>query len=125
MDVADLFNEEPEGKWYKVQGTEVTVQIRNLKPKMRREIVKRCMSRKVKRGTVIEETDDIKLNGLILQYCVQDWKGIQENGGDLPVTPENKRKLDDNWPEFANLWNQVIGQQNEVDEEIEEIEIKN
>lgn len=125
MDVASLFNEEPEGRWYKVADTEVTVQIRNLKPKMRREIVKRCMRRKVKRGVIIEETDDIKLNDLILQHCVQDWRGIEENGGPLPVTPENKRKLDDNWPEFANLWNEVIGQQNEADREIEEIELKN
>lgn len=125
MDVTSLFNEEPEGKWYKVPGTEVTVQIRNLKPKMRREIVKRCMRRRVKRGAAIEETDDIKLNDLILQYCVQDWRGIEENGGDLPVTPENKRKLDDNWSEFAGLWNRVIEQQNETDQDIEEIDQKN
>ncbi len=125
MDVASLFNEEPEGRWYKIPDTEVTVQIRNLKPKMRRDIAKRCMRRKVKRGVVIEETDDFKVNDLALQYCVVDWKGIEDNGGDFPVTPENKRKLDDNWPEFANLWNQVIGQQNEIDQEIEEIEAKN
>ena len=126
MDIGKFLNGEPEGEWYKMPNADgVSIRIRNLKPKERRSIVRSCTRRRVKRGAVIEETDDDKLNRLILNQCVVDWKGIEMDGAPLPVTEENKRLLDDNVSEFANLWNSVIGSANELDEAVMEEDLKN
>ncbi len=126
MDIGKFLNGEPEGEWYKLPNTDdVSIRIRNLKPKERRSIVKSCTRKRVKRGAVIEEVDEEKLNRLILNKCVVDWRGLEMDGALMEVNEENKRLLDDNVSEFANLWNSVIGSANELDEAILETDLKN
>lgn len=126
MDIGTLLNGGPEGVWHPIPGAEgARVKIRNVRPKRRRELVLACTKKYMRRSQVVAEIDDLRLSDMLLQECVIEWEGIEHGGEPFPVTPENKRLLDDNWPEFSNLWNAVIGDVNAIDEQMAEAELGN
>ena len=120
MDISTFVDGEPVARWHTIPGTEVRVQIRIMKPRRRREMLRQCTRRRRRGGMAVDEVDNDRLLRMMLEYCVVDWKGIERNGQALPVTPENKRLLDDNWSEFAMLWNGVIGEEVALGDELDE-----
>jgi len=124
MDISSLLNGDP-GRWYRVPGSNAEVKIRQVKPQRSREIVRATTRQILKRGRLVEKSDQERANDLFLQEAVMDWRGIERDGEPLPITPENRRLLDNNWPEFASLWNQIVVRDEELVDEIEEAELKN
>lgn len=122
MDIGNILNGGPEPEWYTVPGTEVQVQIRNPKPSRRREIVRQATRTKMSRGQRAEILDNDKLNLLLLDECVRNWKNIEQNGEELECTTENKRLLDENWDKFNALWNAVVGSLGVMEDALEEAE---
>ena len=126
MDIGTILNGGPEGFWHPIPGAKgVRVKIRNVKPSVRRGMVRTCTKRYTRRGQVISEIDDNRLSVMLLQECVMDWGGIEHNDEPFTCTPENKRMLDDHWPEFSNLWNSVIGDLNAIEQQMAEAEMGN
>ena len=128
MDVATLRNGKgDEALWYKIPGSKAEVQIQAIKPHRLKEIRKACTSKRLLRGVWIENRDEEKLEEMMLQEAVINWKDVKdsETNEPFPVTPENKQFLSDNWTEFYHLWNGVVVRQAEVDGSILEAESKN
>lgn len=104
-----LKGEDLDAKWYTIPETNVQVQIRDMKPHRRREIVRSSTITKQKRGQTIRDLDDKKLTELSIRECIVGWKNIEdENGEPLAFNLENAILLDRNWPDFAALWNSVV-----------------
>lgn len=126
LDIGKFLNGNPEAKWYHVPGfPNAEIQIRNIKPARRREILKACTRQRMRRGSMITETDDDRLGRLLLEECVIDWKGIEYGDDEFLCNKENKILLDDNWAEFNTLWNAVLGNLTGLDEAMAEAELGN
>lgn len=126
LDITQFLNGGPEAKWYRVPGyPNAEIQIQNIRPTRRRDILKSCTRSKMRRGVLLQETDDDKLGRLLLAECVVGWRGIEQGTEDFPCTPENKILLDDNWAEFNTLWNAVLGNLTGLDEAMAEAEMGN
>ncbi len=109
MDISSFLKDDKlDAKWYRIAGTEVEVQIRNIKPQRRSQLIRQCTTTKIKRGRTDKTIDDIRLNELYIRECIVGWKGIEEGKQDFPFSPENAIELDQNWPDFNALWNDVI-----------------
>lgn len=126
IDIGQFLNGGPEAKWYRVPGyPKAEVQICNIKPSRRRDILKSCTRQRMRRGVLVTETDDDRLGRLLLEECVVGWKGIEHGGNDFPCNKENKILLDDHWAEFNTLWNAVLGNLTGLDEAMAEAELGN
>ncbi len=126
MDIGKILNGGPEGKWYSVpEADKVRVKIKNVKPSRRREIVKQCTRKRVIKGQYVTELNDDRLADILLKECVVEWEGIEHEGEPFPCNDDNKRILDENWPQFNSLWNVVIGELNSMDTAFEENELGN
>lgn len=126
LDIGQFLNGGPDAKWYRVPGfPKAEVQIRNIKPSRRRQILKECTRQKMRRGTLITETDDDRLGRLLLEECVVDWRGIEYGDKEFLCNTENKILLDDHWAEFNTLWNAVLGNLTGLDEAMAEAELGN
>ncbi len=123
MDISKFLKDDKlDAKWYRIAGTEVEVQIRNIKPRRRSELIRSCTSQKVKRGRTDRKIDEDRLNELYIRECIVGWKGIQEGEQDFPFSPENAIELDRNWPEFNALWNDVIESLSATADAVEELD---
>lgn len=123
MDISKFLTDDKlDAKWYRIAGTEVQVQIRNIKPRRRSELIRQCTSTKVKRGRTDRKIDEDRLNELYIRECVIGWKGIQEGDTDFEFSPENAVELDRNWPEFNALWNEVIESLSTTADAVEELD---
>lgn len=122
MDIGDILNDGPEAEWYTIPGTEVQVQIANVKPGRRRELMRQATRVRFVRGQRIEWRDEEELGRLLLNEYVCDWKNIKRNGDEFPCTPENKNSLDYNWGEFSTFWNNIVAKFNATEEALEETE---
>lgn len=123
MDISQFLKEgHLDARWYKIPGTEVEVQIRNLKPHRRSHFVRQCTIKKTKRGRLTQDVDDKRLNELYIRECIVGWKNIEDDGKPFPFSPENAILLDQHWPEFNALWNSVIEDLSTIAEEVQETE---
>lgn len=130
VDIGDIVGNGAEGgTWYDIPGTKgekrPRLLIKDLKPVKRRELVKRCTTRKRSRGGIDERVDFEKLSELILEQCVIDWENIEKDGEKLEVNQVNKVLLNDNWTEFEALVTAVVGDDQALQGAIQEIESKN
>lgn len=126
-DIAKLgfTNGTAEGKWYEVpNNSEFQVRISILTPAKRREFTKLCTRTTVRNGRQMELQDEERLNRLMLDEVIVDWN-FEQDGQKVEVNIDSKVHFDDVWPEFSMLWNRVVKDQNAIDEEIREIEVKN
>lgn len=114
-----------DGQWYRIPGTEAQLKIRQIKPKRQREIIRECTRKFTRRRQLIEEVDNERANRLFLLESVVDWKAVEKDGTPLAVTNENKVLLDDNWPAFSDLWNNVLVREDELVASVEEAELGN
>jgi hypothetical protein len=123
MDISKFLKDEKlDAKWYGIPDTDVQVQIRNIKPQRRSELVRKCTTTKVKRGRADRTIDDTKLNQLYIRECVVGWRGIKEGDEDFPFSEENAIALDQNWPAFNALWNDVIENLSTTADAVEELD---
>ncbi|KKN50887.1 hypothetical protein LCGC14_0628070 [marine sediment metagenome] len=126
MDIKHLLNGDESGTWYDVPGaSKVKVKIKTLKPKRRREITKQHTTQRRFAGTLGEEVDNDAVQAAIMQEVIVEWEGIEMDGKPFEFSPENIKVLDDNWPEFATLWNRVVFNQTGLDQEIKESALGN
>lgn len=125
MDIKEILSNGDDGKWYRIPDSNARLKIRSLTPKERRTVLRQCTSQRLIQNRWREETDWERLNSLMLDLVVVDWDEIQESGQKLPVTTENKTKLDENWPSFANLWNAVVARSSNMEDAVAEAELGN
>lgn len=123
MDISQIINSDHLApKWYTIPGTKVQVQIRNIKPHRRAALVRQCTTRKTKRGRLIQDVDDARLNELYVRECIVGWKGIEDDGKPYPFSEDNAVELDQHWPEFNALWNSVIEELSTTADAVEALE---
>lgn len=123
MDISKFLKDEKlDAKWYRIPGTEVQVQIRNIKPARRSELIRQCTTTKIKRGRRDEKLDDIRLNELYIRECIVGWENIMDGEEPFEFSPENAVALDRNWPEFNALWNDVIENLSTTADAVEELD---
>lgn len=132
VDIASIVSngEEHRTRWHVLPSTEgsekpARVQIRTLKPGEMKELGRKCLIRKMRRGQYTERIDNVRMSDLLLDKCIVGWENIEMDGTALEVNLKNKKLLDDNWAEFNALWNAVIGSDEEVDLAIAEAESGN
>ena len=64
--------------------------------KIRKQFVKSKIGNKNGEVTIIEVVDDEKFNDALIDYIIEDWKGIgDEDGNDLDCNLENKKLVMD------------------------------
>ncbi len=123
MDISNFLKDKKlDAKWYGIPDTDVQVQIRNLKPQRRSELIRKCTTTKIKRGRKDETVNAPKLNELYICECIVGWRGIKEGEEDFPFSEENAIALDQNWPAFNALWNEVIENLSTTADAVEELD---
>lgn len=108
MDINKYLNGSDEGDWYKVSGSDAEIRIKILKPKETDAMRDQCRMRVLQGRRSQETINEKKLNKLMLEKSVIDWRKLENAGEVLQCTPENKILLDENWQEFRDLWNNVV-----------------
>jgi len=100
--------------------------IRPITPRKYRELRNKCTVRKWKKGQLVEEVDEDKLNDLVNDWVVADWDGIVDvSGQPISCTKENKRVLLDNFTDIAGFVSEMALKVAEQTEEAEREEEKN
>lgn len=57
----------------------------------------------IRSGTLPEETADAIVIGAIADAVLLDWKGLQEDGKEVPATLENRVRVLSQYPDFRNV----------------------
>lgn len=120
MDIGKIVKEDVEATWEKIPGSDAEVCVRRPKPKRVRQIIKSCTKRRLVKGKYINIRDDDRMNQMLMDECVVDWKKIEMDGKPLEVTIENKTLLDDNWTQFSDTWNAAVSDEVAAYEALEE-----
>lgn len=78
--------------------------LRVLNGKKLEALRKKHLKKVQKRGVITEELDAEAYDREMWDYCIHDWKGIEDaDGTPIPCTAENKLKLMSESPEFCKL----------------------
>jgi hypothetical protein len=120
----DLNQDLTDGVWVEYD-TDVSFKIRYLMPEKMDEIRNRCAKKKWRQGQQVTETDDKRLNEMLADYVIEDWKGISENGNMASCTPPNKIRLIGKSIEISNFIFGIAGDIANFEKQKREIELKN
>lgn len=119
-DIGTIINgRSKDGTWYKIpnfEGGEVL--IRMLNPKEKRELFEKSTIRRIRGGRTHEYQDLGVANREAVKIAVLDWRGLQKDGEDYPVTDENKVELSDRWDKFFDLWTAVVFPERDLELEL-------
>jgi hypothetical protein len=103
MDIGAFLNDTkktpPEGVWV-THDDGWKIKARPLYPWKSAELLKRA----AKNGRLNETLYD----QLLTDWVVEDWADLEADGKPVPCTPENKKLLFENWPEF-NIFVKRVG----------------
>lgn len=136
MKLSDI-KKSSEGRWYLITGEQVEEDkvpegvpaflICRPTPgdlrRMNRESKKsRFMGR---RSVKVDDTE--KLQKLLLNHCVQDWKNIEGDDGEpFPCNDDSRETLDSVWSKFSSLWTKIAtANEDEDDDFVVEEELGN
>lgn len=126
MNITRILTGDDPGTWYPIDGFgSARVKIRKLKPKETSDIRQQATRERMRGGRVEEKVNSEALNDALLDRCIIEWDGIEDDNGPIECNFENKKKLDDNWSEFSELWNNVFANGTTNVEDIEEGTVKN
>jgi len=103
MDVAKLKKLTERGYAWLEFTDGVQVKLRYVSPQQFAHWRKVASRRRLRGGRIFEELDEGKLDEILCDEVILDWRGITEDGQPFPCTRENKRLLMQHWTEFA-LW---------------------
>ena len=108
MNIGKYLNGTEIAEWRPIPGTNAEVKFRVIKPKRMRELLEQARKPFYDGRRSGEKTDSTTLNNLMLDEMIVEWKNIEDaNGSPLACTADNKRLLEENWPAFSTLFNQV------------------
>lgn len=126
MDIGFMLNGASLGEWHKIGTSGAEVKMRGLRPSEKRKIFQKAQMKPMEKDKDNERQMDLQLlNDLLLECCIVDWKNIEKDDKPFPCTLENKKILDDFWPEFNRLWNSVYNNIIKEQEVILEADLKN
>ncbi|HNU70852.1 MAG TPA: hypothetical protein PKL48_03965 [Thermodesulfobacteriota bacterium] len=113
-----------EGVWHHFKGP-IEFCLRPLAPKKLRELRKLATVRKWKRHQMMEDVDDDKLEELLNDWMIENWRGLTKNGQEFPCTTENRKYVMDYCPEISTFIKQMTLITGTVEEEAMEDDLKN
>ena len=126
-DVKKLFGtdseKEQEGVWHEMgEGLEMRIaRIGNPKYQKRFQALSKPHRRAIRRGTLADEVAEKLMVQCLSETIVLDWKGLEEDGVEIPYSVENAVRLLMDYPELRNyvndIANELEGYQAEEDEE--------
>jgi len=124
MDIRKI-QEDNKPKKYKIANSEAKLLIVEPKPKELTELRKKCSRRTRGSRALGEILDEKKFNKALMEKFIVGWEGIVLDGKPAPCDLANKILCDDNWKDFSECWNNVVGGfEDEAEDEAEE-EVKN
>jgi len=124
MEIRNLV-EERKPKTYKIADCDAKLLIVEPKPKELTELRKQCTYKNRGSRSLGSNLNEKRFNEALMDKFIVGWEAIKLDGKDLECNLKNKIICDDNWTQFSECWNNVIGGFEEAEEEEAEAEVKN